>query len=311
MKISIIGAAGNIGAAAAFNIAIHKITDDLVMVDSFSPDKLAQYVYDLRSAVTGFDVRVRAGEYADMVGSDIVLVAAGSASAGASRLDLLPQNLPLMRDFAEQIKKYCAGSVVVVVSNPVCPLNYALYLMTGFERRQLIGFSANDSVRFCQYLSEELHIPASHIDANVIGEHGESQVPLFSAIYVEGKLYPVPEDVKAKVSALMASSLQRLEELRLKTGRTAAWTTSMGLAAMCRAIAHDTQRAMPCSVVLDGEYGVKRLSMSVPAIIGRAGVLEIQQLILQPEERAALNHSVEVLRPAMKTVEEYVRKNHV
>ncbi len=95
-----------------------------------------------------------------------------------------------------------------------------------------------------------------------------------------------------------------LDELREKTGRTAAWTTAVGLAAVCRAIVHDTGEMIPCSVTLDGEYGCKALSMSVPAVLGKGGVQRILELKLAPDEQEALNHSIEVLKPAMKYVEE-------
>lgn len=308
MKISIIGAAGNVGSAAAFNIAVHKVTDELVMIDSYSPDKLNQYVYDLQSAVTGMETSVRSGNYADLAGSDLVLVAAGSANVAASPMGVLPQNLPLLRDFAAQIKRFCPGAVIITATNPVCPLNYAMFLLTGFDRRRLIGFSANDSIRFRLFLAEALAIPASRIEADVIGEHGNSQVLLFSSVMVDGKKFPVPEEIRAKVREQVANLPNVMEDLRTKTGRTSAWTTSMGLAALCRTIAHDTRKRMPCSVPLDGEYGYRRLSMSVPAILGREGVLEIEQRILEPAEREGLAHSVETLRPAMKYVEDFVRK---
>jgi malate/lactate dehydrogenase len=308
MKISIIGAAGNVGSNAAFNIAIHKVTDELVMIDAFSPDKLNQYVYDLQSTATGMDIQVQAGNYADLARSDIVIVAAGSANVVASRMGALPQNLHLLRDFAAQIKRFCPGAVVITATNPVCPLNYAMYLLTGFDRRRLIGFSANDSIRFRMFLGEALGIPSSRVEADVIGEHGNSQVLLFSSARVDGKKFSVPEEIQAKVREQVANLPNVMEDLRMKTGRTSAWTTAMGLAALCRAIAHDTRRKMPCSIVLDGEYGYRRLSMSVSVTLGREGVLEIEQRILAPAEREGLARSVETLRPAMKYVEEFVRK---
>ncbi len=311
MKIAIIGAAGNVGSAAAFNLAIHRVADELVMIDNFSASKLAQYVYDLESTVTGLDVRVRAGGYADLAGSDVVLIAAGSANVVASRLEVLPQNLPIMREFAGYLRQYCPAAVVVTATNPVCPLNYALYRLTGFERRQFIGFSLNDSIRLRMFLAEALGLPSSRVDGLVIGEHGNSQVLLFSSVLVDGQPYAVPAAVREQVRARVANLPKVLEDLRMQTGRTSAWTTSMGLAAICRAVARDSRRMMPCSVVLDGEYGCRRLGMSVPVNIGRQGVLEIEEVRLEPEERAGLTRSIETLRPAMQFVDDFVdRQEH-
>src|SRR5512136_1346195 len=141
MKISIIGAAGNVGSAAAFNIAINQVTDELVMIDAFSQDKLEQYVYDLKTAVTGLDILVRAGSDEDITGSNIVIMAAGSAQITGSRLEVLPQNLPIIKGVAERVKRLCPNAVVITATNPVCPLNYAMYRYSGLPRNQFIGYS--------------------------------------------------------------------------------------------------------------------------------------------------------------------------
>lgn len=102
MKISIIGAAGTVGSCAAFNIAIHLITDELVMIDDFSPDKLEEYVTDLSIAVVGLEVKVRSGSYQDLSGSDIVLMAAGSSQVMANRMEVLPQNVLIIQNVAKK-----------------------------------------------------------------------------------------------------------------------------------------------------------------------------------------------------------------
>jgi len=308
MKISIIGAAGHVGSCAAFNIAIHRVASELVMIDNYSPDKLSQYVYDLTSAVTGLDVKVRAGDYPDMRNSDIVLVAAGSANVVASRLEVLRPNLPLIKDFAGKIREFCPEAVVITATNPVDPLNYAMYLFTRFERQRLLGYSANDSIRFRMFLAEVMGISSSRVDATVIGEHGNSQVLLFSSVKVDGKPVRVSEEVKQKVLQEVANLPPIMEGLRIKTGRTSAWTTSMGLTALCRAIAEDSSMVMPCSVVLNGEYGCSRMSISVPVVIGRNGFRKIEQLELFTAEQAALERSINTLKPAMEYVEEFLAK---
>ncbi len=136
MKISIIGATGNVGSSAAFNIAISGIADELVMIGKHSIDKLEQYSFDLSTAVTGMDTLVRAGNYEDLRDSDIVIIAAGSAEVVASRMEVLRPNLPLIQEFAEKIKRLCPEAVVITAANPVCPLNYAMYLATGMDRKK-------------------------------------------------------------------------------------------------------------------------------------------------------------------------------
>ena len=288
MKISIIGAAGTIGSCAAFNIAIHNIIDELVMIDDYSPDKLEGYVTDLSTAVTGLDVQVRGGSYEDMRDSNIVLMAAGSSQVKVNRMEVLPQNLPIIRDVGLKIKHYCPKAIVITATNPVDPLNYAMYLSSGLDRKQFIGYSINDMVRFRMFLAEALKISSSQVEAMVIGEHGPSQVLLFSSVRVNGKLLTVSPEVEQKIRQQVADLPKLLEPQRVKSGRTQGWATSMGLTAICRAISKDTREKMPCSVVLDGEYGFNNLSISVPVVIGKEGNHEIPKWDLEPAEQKAL-----------------------
>lgn len=304
MKISIIGASGNIGSCAAFNIAVHRLADELVLIDTPRPDWVTLHTLDIDAAVTGQDMLVRTGQYEDMVGSDIVIMTAGSAKTFVSRMAVLPENLPLIRDIAGKVKQHCPGALVIMATNPVDPLNYAVYLASGLDRRQLIGYSYNDSIRFRMRLARALDVGASRVEGTVIGEHGDSQVLLFSTVKVDGKAVSISDEMKRDLRRQVPDGQKLLGELREKTGRTAAWTTAVGLTAVCRAIVEDTGEMIPCSMVLDGEYGCKNLSMSVPAVLGKAGVQRILEWKLSPDEHELLNQSIEVLKPAMKYVEE-------
>jgi malate dehydrogenase len=306
MKISIIGAGGNLGASAAFNIGIHKLADELVMIDSYSREKLEQYVTDLTTAVTGMDTLVRAGSYEDMLDSEIVLMAAGSSQVRASRLEVLPQNLPIIKDAAMKIKQFCPGAIVITATNPVCPLNYAMYLASGFDREKVIGYSANDSVRFRMFIAQVLEIKSSRVEAMVIGEHGSTQVLLFSSVRIDGHPVIVSEEVQQEVRRKIADLPSVLERQRTNTGRTQAWATSMGLTDMCLAISRNSGEIIPCSVVVDGEYGYRGLSISVPVALGKEGVHNIEELHLEPAEKANLEISVQTLRPYMHFVEEHL-----
>jgi len=304
MKITVIGASGNVGSCAAFSIAAHRLADELLLIDLPRQDMVTLHAMDIDTAVTGKDMLVHAGQYEDMVGSDIVIMAAGSAKTFLSRMAVLPENLPLIRDIAGNVKQHCPNALVIMATNPVDPLNYAMHLASGLDRRQLIGYSYNDSIRFRMRLAQALDVDSSRAEGTVIGEHGDSQVLLFSSAKVDGKPVKVSDDMKRKIRQQVPDGQKLLGELRVKTGRTAAWTTAVGLTAVCRAIVEDTGEMIPCSVVLDGEYGCKNLSMSVPTILGIDGVKKILEWRLAPDERELLNQSIEVLKPAMKYVEE-------
>ena len=305
MKATIIGAAGCVGSCVAFNIAVHRLADEIVMIDGPKQNLLIQHVMDISTAVTGQDVLVRTGNDKDMRGSDIVIVAAGVPQGViASRMEMLPKNLPIIKDIAQKVKQFCSNAVIITATNPVGPLNYAMYLCSHLDRGKLIGYSTNDSIRLRMMVAEALGVKSRQVEGTVIGEHGSSQVLLFSSIRVDGKPVSVSKDIKQKIRQEVPHILRRYEEL--KSGRTAGWTSAAGLAAIVRAIGENTEEVIPCSSVLEGEYGCHGLSMTIPAVLGREGIHEILEWELAPDENEGLEHSINILKPAMHYVEEYL-----
>jgi malate dehydrogenase len=309
MKISIVGATGNIGSGAGFGIVAERLVDELVLIDDPRPDMLDMQVLDLSTAATGTDMLVRAGHADDMCGSDIVIIAAGSARIVKSRMEVLPANIPIVKGICDDIERCCPDAVVITATNPVCPLNYGMSICSGLDRKKLIGYTYNDSIRFRMRVAKALGVRGSQVEGYVIGEHGDSQVLLFSSVRVDGKPVTFSEEMKGTLRRQVPEGQKVLEELWEKTGRTAAWTTAVGLAKVCRAIIEDTGEIIPCSLTLEGEYGLSGLSMSVPAVLGSDGVREIIELELAPDEREDLKKSVGVLEPAMRYVDDFIRKS--
>lgn len=306
MKIAIIGAAGSVGAPAAFYIAAQGLADEILMIGGKKQNVLKQHAMDLSTAVSALDIKVRAGGYEDLPGSDIVINAAGVAQGLIKdRMEVLPKNIPLVKGIAEQIKRHCPEAVVITATNPVGPLNYTTYLAGGFERKQLIGYSINDSFRLREMIARAYNVKVSQVEGTVIGEHGPTQVLLFSSVKIDGQPVTVGEAVKQSIRDEVPNILKRYEAFQ--AGRTAGWTCAIGLAAFVRAIVHDTGEILPCSLLLDGEYGQKNLSMSVPARIGREGVKEILEWDLASDEVEGLKISTEKLTAAMKLVEEKLK----
>jgi malate dehydrogenase len=215
---------------------------------------------------------------------------------------MLPKNIPLVRDTALQISRHCPAAFVITATNPADPLNYATWLAGGFDRHQLIGYTLNDSLRFREMVARVKGAKVNQAEATVIGEHGTSQVLLFSSVRIDGRTVHFSEEEKQDVRAEVPDILRRYEELQ--SGRTAGWSCAMGLAAITRAFVHNTGEILPCSVVLDGEYGQHGLSMSVPVVLGEKGIREILEWDLAPDEQAGLKRSVDVLKAAARVVEE-------
>ena len=302
MKVSVIGAAGSVGAPAAFHIGASGLVDELVLID-MRPNVVQQHAMDMSTAMSDLGVRVRAGEHEDMAGSDVVINAAGVPQGLiADRMEMLSKNVPLVRDVALAVRRYCPDAFVITATNPIDPLNYCTWRAGGFDRRRVIGYSMNDSTRFREIIARTKGVKVNQVRATVIGEHGSTQVPLFSSARIDGAPVSFTEAEKQAVRAEIPTILKRYEELQ--AGRTAGWTSALGLAAMTRAVLQDTGEVFPCSVVLDGEYGQTGLSMGVPARIGRAGVVEIQEWELAPDEQEGFARTAAAMAAAARIVDE-------
>jgi malate dehydrogenase len=304
MKVGIIGAAGSVGAPVAFYVAVSGLVQNIVLID-VRANLAKQHAMDIGTAASALDVSVQDGGYEDLAGSDIVIITAGAPQGTiADRMEMLPKNIPLIRDIALQIKHHCPEAIVITATNPVDPLNYAAWRVGGFERRKLIGYSINDSFRFREMIARTKGAKVSQVQATAIGEHGSSQVLLFSSARINGLPVRFSESEKQSIRAKIPDILKRYEALQ--SGRTAGWTCAVGTVAILRAILQNTGEVFPCSVVLDGEYGQRDLSVSVPVKLGRDGVQEIPEWELETDEREGLGRAVDVLKSAARIVDEHL-----
>jgi malate/lactate dehydrogenase len=302
MKITIIGAGGSVGSPAAFHLAAQKLADEFVLID-YAHNVAQQHAMDMGTAVSARDVLVRAGHYEDMAGSDIVIIAAGVPQGLIKdRMELLPKNAELMKQFADQINKHCPDSIIMTVTNPADPMNYAIYKAGGFDRKKVIGYTINDTFRFREFLAKAYDVTVKQVGGFVIGEHGSSQVLLFSSVMIDGKPVQVTEENKKTIYSEIPLILKRFEEF--KAGRTAGWTCAIGFEKMVRAVAGNTGELMPCSVVMDGEYGQKGFSMSVPTYLGRDGIQGVKEFELAADEQEKFKVTTEVLSKAAKLVDD-------
>ncbi len=305
MKIAIFGAAGVVGSAAAFHIAVSGLADEMVLVGR-RENVIEHHALDLSTAVSALGVKVKAGTYEDIAGSHLVINAAGiHQDITADRTEMLAKNVVLVRDIALQIREHCPDAVVITATNPIDALNYATWRAGGFDRRRLIGYSLNDSLRFREYVARAKGVEVGQVEGWVIGEHGFTQVPLFSTVRIDGRSLSLSEEEKQSIRGESPAFFKRFEEL--KAGRTAGWTCAIGLAAITRAIVKNTGEILTGSAVLEGEYGQQELSMGVPLRLGRNGIQEILEWDLAPDEQTALERSAEHLRAMARIVDDNLR----
>ncbi len=305
MKVTVVGAAGWVGMSAAFHVAASRLADEMVLID-VRENVAEHHAMDLSTAVSALNVKVKSGGYEDTAGTDVVINAAGlHQDITADRTQMLIKNVHLVRDTALQLRRHCPDAVIITAANPVDALNYATWLAGGFDRRQLVGYSLNDTLRFREFVARVKGVEVSRVEALAIGEHGFTQVPLFSSVRIDGRPVSFTEAEKQAIRDEYPRFFQRLEGL--KAGRTTGWTCAVGLAALTRAIVDDTGEILAGSAVLEGEYGQRGLSMGVPIRLGKTGIQEILEWDLEPDEQAGLERSVEQLKANVRIVEETLR----
>jgi malate dehydrogenase len=294
-----------VGAPTSFYLGALSLADEILMIGGRRQNLVKQHSMDIGTAVSPMGVNIRTGGYEDMAGSDIVINSAVLDQGFIKdRMDLLPKNIGLAKEILEKIKRYCPEALLITVTVPVDPLNYAASKITGFDRSKLIGYSANDTFRFHEMLAGHLNVTPPDVEGMVIGEHGNTQVMLFSTVKVDGRPVVIDEDVKQSIRAEVPEILKRFEEL--KSGRTSGWTCAVGLAQIVRAITQGTGEIIPCSVMLQGEYGQSDLSMGVPVVFDSNGVKEIIEYDLAPDEQEGVKITAEALRAAQRIVDSYL-----
>jgi malate dehydrogenase len=294
-KVSIVGGAGTVGAAAAYNIALRNVADEIVLVDI--PEKEADTIGQAADVNHGIaydsPTEVTQGSYEDTVGTDVAVITAGiPRQPGQTRLDLAGDNLPIMDDIGTQLEEYTDDFVSITTSNPVDLLNRHLYETGDRDREKVIGFGSRlDSARFRHVLSEWFDEPIGNVDATVIGEHGESQVPLFSRVRVNGTDRSFTDEESEEILENVRQSAMNVIE---KKGATE-WGPATGLGHMVEAVLNDTGEVIPGSIPLDGEYGYEGPSLGVPLKLGGNGVEAIPKWDISEFERGQFEEAAEKL----------------
>jgi len=301
-KVSIVGAAGTVGAATGYNLALRDVVDELVFVDI--PKKEDETVGQAADTNHGIaydsNTVVRQGSYADTAGSDVVVITAGiPRSPGDTRLDLAADNAPIMEDISASLGEHTDDFVTVTTSNPVDLLNRHLYEVGDRPREHVIGFGGRlDSARFRYVLGQRFDTQVQNVEATILGEHGDDQVPVFSKVRVDGHDPAFDGAEKDEIlNALQQSAMDVIE----RKGATQ-WGPATGVAHTVEAILNDTGEILPCSVVLDGEFGHDDTGFGVPVKLGSDGIEEIVEWELDDYEAELMTGAAEKLTTQYETI---------
>jgi malate dehydrogenase len=297
-KVSIVGA-GNVGATAAHWIAAKELAD-VVLIDIAEGIPQGKAL-DLLEAmpIEKRDVTViGANDYAATANSDIVVITAGiPRKPGMSRDDLLHTNYKIMSDVVAKVVAESPEAILIIVSNPLDAMAQAAFKQSGFNRERVIGMAGIlDSARFRTFIAEELKVSVENVTAFVLGGHGDTMVPLPRYSTVAG--IPITELIpKDRLDAIVQRTRDGGAEIvkHLKTG-SAYYAPSAAAVEMVEAILKDKKKIVPCAVYLQGEYGIEGYFIGVPCKLGAAGLEQIIEIKLTPEEDAALKKSAEAVK---------------
>jgi malate dehydrogenase len=300
MKVTVVGA-GAVGASCAEYIAIKNFASEVVLLDikeGYAEGKAMDLMQT--ASLNGFDTKITGvtNDYSKTAGSDICVITSGiPRKPGMTREELIGINAGIVKDVSSNLVKNSPKTIIIVVSNPMDTMAYLVHKTSGLDKSKIIGMGgALDSARFKYRLAEALEAPISDVDGMVIGGHSDTgMVPLtrlatrnsipVSKFISEERMDQVMEDTKVG-----GATLTKL------LGTSAWYAPGAAVSALVQAIACDQKKMFPCSVMLDGEYGLKDICIGAPVILGRNGIEKIVELELNDAEKAHMKESAEGVR---------------
>jgi L-lactate dehydrogenase len=291
-RVVIVGA-GNVGSTTAFSLIIQGLASELVIIDR-NKKKAEGEVMDLEHGLSFVPhCRVWAGSYKDCKDADIIIITAGAKQKpGQTRLELAGTNIAITKDIVKQIKKHTKQAVILMVTNPLDVTTLAATQTAGYPQGQIFGTGTTlDSSRFRFLLAQKMGIDPDSMGAYLLGEHGDSSVPVYSHANVMGEKLPLKKtDLTRAYQGAKDAAYQVIE----RKGATF-YAIALAVSRIVRAILFDENHVFTVSVALQGEYGLKDVCLSVPAVVGRTGVKDVLEVKLSASEKKALHKSAKVI----------------
>jgi malate dehydrogenase len=303
-KVTVVGGAGNVGATVARGVADKQLAD--VVVVDIADQKAAGIALDMLQAcpIWGSDSRVMGtGDYADSADSDVVVITSGvPRKPGMSRDDLLTVNYKIMQQVTDQVVKYSPNCIIIPVANPLDAMAQAIYKLSKFPRERVVGMAGVlDSARMRAFIARQLNVSVENVHAFVLGGHGDTMVPLPRYSTVAG--IPITDLLdKATIDAIVARTAGGGAEITKLVGTSAWYAPGASVVEMVEAILLDKKKILPCSVFLQGEYGVRDLFVGVPCKLGARGLEQIIEIKLTGEEDAAFKKSAAAVKELVEVI---------
>lgn len=299
-KVTVVGA-GNVGATAANVLAINEVASEVVLIDIKEGLAEGKAMDIMQTAqLIGFDTVVKGvtNDYSQTAGSDVVVITSGiPRKPGMTREDLIGVNAGIVKSVASSVLKYSPDCIFVIVSNPMDTMAYLTLKSLGLKRNRVIGMGgALDSSRFKYFLCGALGCNQSEVEGIVIGGHGDTtMIPLSRFATYKG--IPASSLMGAeKLEEVVKSTMVGGATLTGLLGTSAWMAPGAAISFLVESIIKDQKKMIPCSTYLEGEYGVKDLTIGVPVIIGKNGIEKIVELDLNADEKAKFAASAEAVR---------------
>ncbi|KAK2585736.1 hypothetical protein KPH14_010347 [Odynerus spinipes] len=309
-KVTVVGV-GQVGMACAFSILTNNVSNDIVLVDVMA-DKLKGEMMDLQHGSAFLkNARINAStDYAATANSTLCIVTAGARQReGETRLDLVQRNTDIFKGIIPQLVKYSPNTILLIVSNPVDILTYVAWKLSGLPQNRVIGSGTNlDSTRFRFLISQRLNVAPTSCHAWVIGEHGDSSVPLWSTVNVAGVRF---RDLKPDIGTskdeehwdeLHKQVVQSAYEVIKLKGYTS-WAIGLNVSSLAATILRNTYQVHAVTVKLTGHHGITEdVFLSLPCVLGENGVTSIVHQILTDEEQELLKKSADTIHAVQKNL---------
>jgi L-lactate dehydrogenase len=306
MKVSIIGGGGLVGSCTGFALQAGRIVREIALVDANAELADGQALDLLHGASLAADQTIGSGGYEHVATSDLICITAGlRRKPDESRLDLINRNVDLFLSILAEIRRagHKPEATVLVVSNPVDVLTYLAAGALDLPPARVLGLGTQlDTIRFRSLIAQRLGVGATQVKALILGEHGDSMVPIWSSATVAGlALEKFPGWSPHLAAELFARTKGSGAEVIKKKGG-AGFAVGLAIAEVIEAIALDRRAILPVSSVQRGCYGIRDVALSVPTVVGAGGVVATHEIELWPKEAQALRTSAQVLRQTVDTV---------
>ena len=309
VRVAVVGV-GNVGATFAYALLLSGLASEIVLIDS-NRAKAEGESMDLNHAVPfTHPTRIWAGNYPECAGAAVTVLAAGaSQKPGETRIDLIKKNAAIWRAIIPEVAKHNPAGILLVATNPVDVLTYAAWKLSGFAAGRVIGSgTVLDTSRFRYLLSRHFGVDARSIHAYIIGEHGDSEVPVWSLANIAGMRLPefcqaqnLPYDPHA-MDEIFVQTRDAAYRIIERKGATY-YAVAAGLMRITQAILHNQSTVLSTSSLINDYYGIGDVCFSLPTVIDRGGVENVLRLQLSSEEIEKLRHSAEVLKTTIRSLE--------